>query len=197
MSWIELNIPYRLHNYYDPRNYPPFPHDIVNEKVRDHFFVDFDEVSDEFESKNGKSYFKYLELAENKVRKNLTNTDELCDREMDALVEEELKKSSDPIIQHALHIEELYYNIIKYKETLPEILEWNKECNKIDDEYDIKESVTVFTNSTYNKVGVLIEVKDSSGIVSRYLIGSEPLDLSSSHIVLRAKVLIEDINAIE
>ena len=176
-NWIEINLPWSVPVNLDG---PDYPLDITKAAVVKKFGKTQIEIKEDFEIKHNKAFWMaQIELDDNIIR------------------------DDNPIADEIKALEKLLKEMDEFEFNLPEVEQWNEECDKINTQERDELEKNSFYPSELRRPGVLIEIKEEDGVTKKYLIGNinaqggicdDCLGFSPSSIVLRAKVLIEDIS---
>lgn len=161
MNWIEINLPWFKYIEATPVAYPI---ESINQQVRKKFGKTIQELDNEFQQKFGKSPYQVeVDFIHHDWVKyeNLTK-DELLNI---------MRESIDPVVVSFVLFIEKQYEIDNWISTLPEIELYKSKLKTTQDQTDELRTKSCFSNCTFNRPGVMIEVQDKSGQVQRYLIG--------------------------
>ena len=174
-------------------DFPDYPHNLVDKKVTEMFGFTKDELSIAFEKK-WNLHYSDIEWGFRCELEGLNN--DLSEDDLERLMDE----SNDPRMVACREIREQTKLINELVESIPEVILWNQECDKVRDKEKEEEAKICFAHSPLNRPGVLIEVQSENSI-SRYLIGDinhlagvcdDCTAFDDNAIVLRAQTLIPE-----
>lgn len=182
-NWIDINLPWKEDFEIC---YPDYPAD-VDRKIIDKFGFSIKDHYDGFlKNHDGKSFdFILTEFCDTLYYKGLSD-DKECFKMFLESDEKEIVDARQAIDKRN--------EMVKFRDSLPEIIEWNNICSKL----ILNKKNSGFCYSELCRPGVLIEV-NNNGEVQQYLIGhinkhaglcGYTMAFNDNTIVLRAKILI-------
>ena len=201
-EWININLPWCVHIHMDR---PEYPQEIVDNLVRAKFGCTLEEMRERFLQKHGQEEYEVISEFRNSLRDKLF--DENPDESSDAIeqkVKDAVASSEDPLIVEIKYLQNARKEINAFLETIPEVVAWSAESDRIYELERAEEKKSCFCESVLNRPGVMIEVQvteDGEVEIQRHVIGTinrragvcnDCRAFENDAIVLRAKVLIPE-----
>lgn len=152
-GWIEVHLPWKVHIDLDV---PDFDHDLVDQKVIAKFDYTKEELTASFKKEIGTTPYDLQEEVRSEIETN--DFDNKLSYED---IERMLAESKDPRMIAYWKIVAQKKEIDEFVETIPEVIAWNKACDKIREEEKELQAKACFMYSPLNKPGVLIKVQDN------------------------------------
>lgn len=198
MNWIEINKPWYVSL---EMKKPLYPAKTLRKAVFDKFGIFPEDVFNEFKNKHGKSFVAVIDSIRGKISEEVyKNYSEQSSEDQEEKIEAIMKASKDPVLVEIRKLKRLKKKIEKFVDKHPVFIAWTKKLAVVRNKLNEKEKKACFEKSELNRPGVLVEIKDNTG-VTKYLIGhinknrgvcDDCTAFDKDAIVLRAKVLVPE-----